>query len=156
MIEWPIERVKVSQLKPFDKNPRTITPQAYASLKDKIERLGFNNPIQATHDYRIIGGHQRCKILKELGVKEISIARAPYEMTDDQFREALIESNVSDGQWDFAALEADFGIDNAVKWGVPEDWFPKNFEPVEEITQGSLDIKKHHICPECGHEFVTA
>lgn len=56
MIEWPAQRVKVADLKPFEKNPRTITPAAYGRLRDKIERLGFNSPIVATHDLRIIGG----------------------------------------------------------------------------------------------------
>lgn len=105
---WPTKMVKVDALVPYERNPRKITPKALERLKGKIQRLGFNSPIVATHDLRIIGGHQRIQALKELGVTDVQVAYAPYEMTIEQMKEAIIENNISDGEWDFDMLATDF------------------------------------------------
>lgn len=68
-IEPKIQTFKLSQLKSAKYNPRTITAEAMAGLTASIEKFGCVEPIVVnvrSGKNTIIGGHQRCRILKEL------------------------------------------------------------------------------------------
>ena len=119
--EWPIKRVAISDLRPYERNPRTISPQAFERLKNKIAEVGFNVPLIATHDLRLIGGHQRLRALTEMGMTEINVSVAPYEMTDKQFKAAVINDNISDGEWDIDILEEDFETYELEAFGIEKN-----------------------------------
>ena len=157
LIQWPTKIVDIDELKPYERNPRKISREKYRRLKRKIQRLGFNSPIVATHDLRIIGGHQRIKILKELGAKQVTVSYAPYEMTLAQFKEALIENNISEGEWDVDMLEEDFEEYELEEYGVDGATIKtiKALSPVPADSQPNLDEKPMITCPKCSHEFTA-
>jgi ParB-like chromosome segregation protein Spo0J len=71
MIKWTEKSVKVSALKPFERNPRRISQEAFNRLKKSLSENGYHQRIIVTKDLRVIGGHQRIKALKEIGLKEV-------------------------------------------------------------------------------------
>ena len=73
-----LERVKVSDLKPHDRNARTHSKKQIRQIADSIERFGFTNPVLVDGEKRIIAGHGRveaAKLLKMSDVRVISIQR---------------------------------------------------------------------------------
>jgi hypothetical protein len=142
LIQWPIKTVSIDQLKPFARNPRKISKEGYARLKAKILAVGFNTPILATHDLRIIGGHQRIKVLKELGVREVQVSYAPYEMTEAQFRKALMEANVNDGEYEMGMLAEDFEIYELEEYGVEDAVINKLRTKVEITAAADEEVPK--------------
>lgn len=68
-----IKTKKLTDLKPAPYNPRTISDKAMAGLRASIDRFGLVEPIVINRDGRVIGGHQRLKVLKEQGVKKTKV-----------------------------------------------------------------------------------
>ena len=70
-----IEKKKVTELIPADYNPRKdLKPgdPEYEKLKRSIEQFGYVEPViwnQTTG--RVVGGHQRLKVLIDMGITEV-------------------------------------------------------------------------------------
>lgn len=158
VIQWLEKDVKLKDLKPYERNPRRITEAQYEQLLKSLKENGYHQRILATPDFRIIGGHQRIRAMKQLGMKEIKVLIPDREISDEKFKELLIKDNLPFGEFDFDMLSADFEADQLLAWGMPKDWLP-DFTPVSEDEQGKLDEKKpadSATCPECGYEFDPA
>jgi ParB-like chromosome segregation protein Spo0J len=91
MIKWTEKLVKVKDLKPFERNPRKISEQDFERPKKSLSENGYHQRIIATIDLRIIGGHQRIRALKELGLLEIQVLVPNKILSDDQFKRLLIQ-----------------------------------------------------------------
>lgn len=160
-----VEDVAISKLKPFDKNPRTISPRGIEKLQKSIERFGFVNPVLAQKNTGvIIAGHQRIKAAKAEGLKTVPViwldmtdteAKA-YNIADNRLQdEAAWENNLLAGL--VTELEAD-GFDlelTGLDMGEIELLtVGPDFSPVSEDEQSRLDEKKKTTCPSCGYEFT--
>ena len=70
-------------------NPRELTKDQHQDLKDSITRFGFVDPlIVNTHKERkniLVGGHQRLRIAKELGYKDVPCVEV--DLTPDKEKE---------------------------------------------------------------------
>ena len=70
-----IEKLKIDKLIPADYNPRKdLKPgdQEYEKLKKSIEQFGYVEPVIWNKTTgRVVGGHQRIKVLVDLGEKEL-------------------------------------------------------------------------------------
>ena len=122
MIQWTEKTVLVSDLKPYEKNPRIITKEAYDRLKKSIQDLGYHQRIVCQPNGDVVGGHQRLKVFEELGIKEAKVLIPDRELTRDEFRRLLIQDNLPFGSHDFSMLAADFEIEELLDWGMPESW----------------------------------
>jgi len=134
VVTWNEKNVLLSELRPFERNPRKISRASYKRLKDAIGRVGYHQRILATQDLRIIGGHQRLSVLKELGFTNISVLVPSKPLSDDEFRRLLIEDNLSFGEFDALILQDDYSKEELVKWGFPEEqamWGEENDIPPE-------------------------
>lgn len=70
------EKRKLNELVAADYNPRkALTPEdsEYQKIKRSIEEFGYVDPIIINEDGTIIGGHQRCTVLKDLGYEEVDV-----------------------------------------------------------------------------------
>lgn len=153
MIVWKEKTVPLSQLKPYERNPRLITKEAYDRLKDAIKKLGFHQrmvcqPIDDKGFYPIIGGHQRLKALSELGFKDVQILVPDRALTTDEFRQLLIQDNLPFGQHDFSILAADFDMDELLEWGVPEKWLVGSEEKTPKETEDDSEKMVFTLTPE--------
>lgn len=71
-----IQKIEITKLKPAEYNPRKdLKPEdeEYQKIKKSIIEFGYVAPIIVNSDMTVIGGHQRLKVLKELGYKETDI-----------------------------------------------------------------------------------
>nr|DAJ74504.1 MAG TPA: adenine specific DNA methyltransferase [Caudoviricetes sp.] len=100
------ERRKLLDLKAADYNPRkALTPEdsEYQKIKRSIEEFGYVDPIIINEDGTIIGGHQRCTVLKDLGYEEVDVVVVSL---DKQREKALnIALNKITGEWDEIKLK---------------------------------------------------
>jgi ParB-like chromosome segregation protein Spo0J len=69
-MKWKLVTRKLSELKPYEKNPRKMTEKGMKDLHKSIDSFGLAEPIVINTDNTIIGGHGRFYALKEKGVKE--------------------------------------------------------------------------------------
>ncbi len=109
-IFWRPENRAVVDLKNWDKNPRKISKENFANLKNKIVERGFHDVIVVDQDLTVLSGNQRRKALLELGIKEVTVLLPDRRLTEDEREKISLESNISDGQWELNLLK-DFKID---------------------------------------------
>jgi ParB-like chromosome segregation protein Spo0J len=144
-ITWTETTAALKDLKPYDKNPRRISKEAFAKLKQSIEQDGFHQRILCTPDLKVIGGHQRIKALQDLGYKDVQVLTPSRELTEDEYRRLLIRDNLQAGEWDMEALANAFTIEELKDWGFPENLLPymekEEEEPEQEDLRGDGDIK---------------
>jgi len=108
-MEMNIQRRKISELQPAAYNPRkNLKPEdtEYQKIKRSIETFGYVEPIIINKDGTIIGGHQRVKVLRDLGQDEISCVIV--DMDKDQEKALNVALNKISGSWDEEALKAVF------------------------------------------------
>ena len=95
---------KVSDLKPYEKNPRK-NDEAVKYVAKSIEEFGFKVPIIIDNDNTIVAGHTRWKAAKKLKIDEVPciIADDLNETQIKAFR--LADNKVSEkAEWDFDLL----------------------------------------------------
>ena len=101
-----IQKIQISKLIPATYNPRKdLQPndEEYIKIKNSIEKFGFVSPLVVNKDMTVIGGHQRLKVLIELGFTEIECIVVDLDKTSEK---ALnIALNKIQGDWDEEKLE---------------------------------------------------
>lgn len=102
-----IQKIKINLLIPATYNPRKdLKPddEEYKKIKRSIENFGYVCPLIVNKDYTVIGGHQRLKVLQELGYNEVECVVVDLDKTKEK---ALnIALNKISGDWDIEKLDA--------------------------------------------------
>ena len=101
-----IQKINIEKLKAAEYNPRKdLKPEdeEYQKIKRSILEFGYVAPIIVNADMTVIGGHQRLKVLKELGYEEVECNIVDLDKTKEK---ALnIALNKITGEWDNLKLE---------------------------------------------------
>lgn len=101
-----IELKNLSELIPADYNPRKdLQPgdDEYERLKNSIDKFGYVEPIIWNKlTGRVVGGHQRLKVLKDLG--EAQAECVIVELDEDNEKALNIALNKISGEWDIEKL----------------------------------------------------
>lgn len=111
----------VEELKFREVNPRKISKKQAAEISDSLNRFGFVNPIVVNSkgsrkDY-VVGGHQRLKIAKEMGIKEVPV----YEVSLDRKKEDELCVRLNQtADWDIQGLMENFEQQDLLDWGFEE------------------------------------
>lgn len=172
MLDQETQKMNVNDLFPADYNPRLdLQPgdEEYEKLKRSIQEFGYvEKVIWNKRTKHIVGGHQRLKVLKDLGYTDILVT----VIDEPETREKMlnIALNKIGGDWDNNKLkdlleELDDGSNDLDLTGFDESeledlltqFHVPEFEPGTEDEQGRLDEfdeKEKIICPHCGHEFT--
>jgi len=138
-----IEKLKTELLIPADYNPRKdLKPgdPEYDKLKRSIEQFGYVEPVIWNKTTgRVVGGHQRLKVLLDMGITEIECV--VIEMDEDKEKALNIALNKISGDWDkdkLALLIADLQ-------GADFDVSLTGFEPAEldDLFKDSLKDSIH-------------
>lgn len=102
-----LRKIKIENMKPAKYNPRKNlkpTDSKYKQIKDSIDNFGYIDPIiWNERTGNIIGGHQRYKILCELGLKEIECVVVNFD--DETEKAANLAVNKAQGDWDKEKLD---------------------------------------------------
>lgn len=97
-----IEKMKTENLLPADYNPRKdLKPgdEEYEKLKRSIEQFGYVEPVIWNRTTgRVVGGHQRLKVLINMGINEVDCV--VVEMDENKEKALNVALNKISGEWD--------------------------------------------------------
>jgi DNA modification methylase len=148
------KKLDMGIFKPASYNPRMdLTPEddEYKNIKRSIEEFGYVEPIIVNSDMTIIGGHQRAKVLADLGYSEIDciVVDIPDKAKEKALNVAL---NKISGAWDFTKLNAlmkeiESDIDLALT-GFNEAEISKLFDSFDEANSKDDNFDVDENIPE--------
>ena len=101
-----IQERNLADLKPAEYNPRQdLQPgdPEYEKIKRSIETFGYVDPIIINADGTIIGGHQRYKVLRDLGKETVKVS--VVDVDKDTEKALNIALNKTGGDWDMEKLK---------------------------------------------------
>ena len=101
-----IQIIDINKLIPATYNPRKDlkpTDEEYQKIKRSIEEFGFVSPLVVNKDMTVIGGHQRLKVLMEIGYKEVECIVVDLNKTKEKALNVAL--NKISGEWDTEKLE---------------------------------------------------
>ena len=145
---WHTETHKVSDLLPYDKNPRKINDKQMSDLKRSLKKFNLAELPAMNLDHTLIAGHQRIKALQLLGRGEETIEiRVPNrQLSESEFKDYLITSNKSGGTFDFEGLSENFTMDELSLSGFENDElsdiFSSSLSVEDEATSDEVELKK--------------
>ena len=129
-----ITLIEINSLNPAEYNPRQITKKQYKDLKASMEKFGCVDPIIININPQrlnvVVGGHQRLKILRELGAKKVPTVSV--NLSEEDERELNVRLNKSGGEWDMDILANEFDIDDLKDWGFKDIELGFNIDKIEE------------------------
>jgi ParB-like chromosome segregation protein Spo0J len=95
----PIKSIRTAKY-----NPRKISDQALESLKQSIERFGFVDPVIVNDRTGVlVGGHQRVKAAKELGLEAVPVVGVNLDEGEEKALNVAL--NKISGEWDLDLLK---------------------------------------------------
>ena len=99
-VQPEIVEVKVADLNPAPYNPREISEGAYSGLKHSLEKFGYVGLIVVNkRNMRIVGGHQRYKILQEYDVESVKVIMVDLNEIEEQAMNLTLNNNEIGGEW---------------------------------------------------------
>lgn len=149
-------RVKVSDLIPYERNPRKIPEEAVNDVRESIRQCGALDPIEVDEDMVILSGHTRRLAYLAEGIEEADVIQY-VGMTEEQKRKYRLLANKTGEKsgWDFDLLDweledidwegYDFGFD-----ATPDDI---NVDGLFEDAEPKEPKHKTVVCPHCGESF---
>lgn len=167
-----MKMLPIDEIVPATYNPRKdLQPEdeEYQKIKRSIETYGFVEPIVWNkRTKRIVGGHQRFKVIQDLGYEEILVSIVDIDETQEKLLNIAL--NKISGKWDNLKLkdvleEIDTGEVDLELTGFDIDeiedlmtqFYDPSFEPATADEQGDLDVieKTIYKCPRCENEFES-
>lgn len=160
-----LTKIGIDDVKLAKYNPRkNLEPgmEEFEKIKMSIQKFGYVDPIIANkRTGNIVGGHQRWKVLKQLGYAEIDII---FIDVDSKTEKALnLALNKISGDWDMVKLKdvlMEFEREEVVFTGFSLDEIDELLDiPVMDDDNDNVGGEilesepKIVICPNCGHEF---
>ena len=115
--------MKLSDIKPNDKNPRYIKDERLKKLCQSIDefpKMMTLRPIIIDENSIILGGNMRYRALKAAGLKEIpdTWIKKETELTEYEKQRFIIADNVGFGEWDMDMLANEYDYEELNEWGL--------------------------------------
>lgn len=135
---------KLSELKPYEKNPRKNN-NAVDYVAKSIEQFGWKVPVVIDKENVIIAGHTRILAAKKLDIEEVPCIIAD-DLTDEQVKAfRLADNKVSEmAEWDYDLLNEE--LDDILNINMEDFGFIKEEDKEEEskYTQ-KVNIPQYEI-----------
>lgn len=84
---------KVTEIKEWSKNPRSITKDGFERLKKQIQKLGQYKPLLITPDGEVLGGNMRLKAYKVLGIEDVWVSVVTPKDENEKLSYALSDND---------------------------------------------------------------
>lgn len=156
-LTWKTEKRKVSQLKEYSKNPRQISKEQFQQLVTSIEKFDYVELVAVDLDNTIIAGHMRVKAMKKLKrSSEMIEVRVPSrKLTDEEFREYLIRSNLNTGSFDFELLANEWDPVDLLGYGFTEEQLLGESKDASNVDDalGDEGDECEKKCEMCGQKI---
>lgn len=156
-----IQTFKVNEINPAVYNPRKdLKPgdSEYNKLKKSILEFDMVEPLVWNKRTRnLVGGHQRLKILKELGIEYVEVS--VVDLSPVKEKALNLALNKIQGEWDFPKLkdilqELDTGAFDIEITGFDdkeiEDLMTQYHMPEEKDID---NLETANECPKCGYKW---
>lgn len=106
--QTPYKMTKLSEIRPYERNPRIIPQAAVDAVAKSIAAFGFRQPIVVDGDGVILAGHTRYKAAQQLGLDVVPVVWQT-DITEIQARGYRIADNKTAeiAAWDRDALDAE-------------------------------------------------
>lgn len=133
-------KLKLSELKKLEWNPRTIKKEDLDKLTKSIEKFWIIEwrPFlvsNRTWENIIIGGNQRYEVCKKIGITEVPVHIIEW-LTEEEEKEIIIRDNISNGEWDWDILANEWDKEELEEWGLDVQ-----FETVEpEAKEDDFEV----------------
>ena len=129
-----ITLVNINSLNPAEYNPRQISNKQYEDLKASMEKFGCVDPIIININPErlnvVVGGHQRLRILRDLGAEKVPTVSV--NLSEEDERELNIRLNKSGGDFDMDILANEFDIVDLKEWGFKDIEFGLNIDKLDD------------------------
>jgi DNA modification methylase len=101
-----IKLAEISNIKPYENNPRKLSDQAIEKVAMSLKEYGFRQPIVVDKDMVIVAGHTRYRASKKLGLKQVPISVID-NLTEEQINAYRIADNrtAEESEWDNELLK---------------------------------------------------
>jgi len=138
----PIKGIKTAKY-----NPRKISDQALESLKQSIQRFGFVDPVIVNDRTGVlVGGHQRIKAAKELGLEAVPVVGVNLDEGEEKALNVAL--NKISGEWDLDLLKGVLedvqaaGLDLSLTGFSEDEWLAiKNEKELNENSNYSRKVE---------------
>lgn len=161
--------ININELKPAEYNPRIdLKPgdKEFEKIRKSIEEFGYVDPVIANKDGTIIGGHQRYKVLKDMGFTEIQCVIV--DVDKDKEKALNIALNKISGDWDKDKLKVllselqgiglaeitGFDIAELGMLGVQEDVVEDDFDLESVLQEEKANIQPGDIIQLGRHRLI--
>lgn len=160
-----IKMVAPSKLVPAEYNPRKISADDYTALKESLSRFGFVDPLIVNkRTGTMVGGHQRLKAAKDLGIKSVPIVMV--DLDEKSERELNVRLNRNTGQFDYDLLQQYYASEDLIDYGfssfeigVKDDDFLEQVEESEDFKIADVATETAEwsirLTPEVRKSWVT-
>jgi len=156
------EKRKLSDLTPWEHNPRQIREDDARRLAESLQEFGQVQTIAIDPDGKIIDGHQRQNVWaarEKFGPGyEVDVRVASRALTERERQKlAVYLHQGAVGEWDFDKLANwDVDVSDLLEWGFSEtqllDIDPSQVE-FPEYDESIEDDVEWLECPNCGHKW---
>jgi len=98
------EKRKVNELRFYPNNPRKIDKRTFEKLMNSIKEFGNVEPLVINPNNEVIGGNQRLKVLRELGINEVDVVIVDLPKSKEKALNLAL--NRIQGEWDEDLLKS--------------------------------------------------
>lgn len=140
---WHTEKRKISELTPYERNPRRLTDKQGEKLKESLEKFDLVEIPAIDTNGKIVAGHMRVSIMRALGrgKEKIDVRVPSRKLTKEEFKEYNIRSNANTGEWDWDILGDDFELDELKYFGFGQNEIKKISDFHKDLEFQSVDFK---------------
>jgi len=139
-----ITLIEINSLNPAEYNPRQISNKQYEDLKASMEKFGCVDPIIININPErlniVIGGHQRLRILRELGAEKVPTVSV--NLSEEDERELNVRLNKNGGDWDIDLL-SNFDVVDLKEWGFKDIELGFNIDKIDEDKDITITVKEN-------------
>tara|TARA_R100000700_G_scaffold2775_1_gene5623 strand:+ start:536 stop:1027 length:492 start_codon:yes stop_codon:yes gene_type:complete len=138
-----ITLIEINSLNPAEYNPRQISNKQHEDLKASMEKFGCVDPIiiniNPDRQNVVVGGHQRLRILRDLGAEKVPTVSVNLSQEDE--RELNVRLNKNGGEWDMDLL-SNFDVVDLKEWGFKDIELGFNIDKIDEDKPITITVKE--------------
>lgn len=153
-ITWTNEKRKLSELVPWDHNPREINEAEAKRLGESLAEFGQIQTIAIGPDNSIYDGHQRQLVwaaLPQFGADYEVDVRVSSRLLTDKERQKLVvflhKGTVGDWNWD--ELANSFDVPELLEWGFEESELQLDWGKEDDVYSKKIKAPTYQITGEC-------
>ena len=160
-----IEYLTVSELSPWERNPRLHSAEQVQQIANSILEFGFNNPILVDENNVIIAGHGRLEAAQLLNLDTVPVIILSH-LTESQRKAYVIADNklAMNASWDEILLKKEIELLQAEDFdtsllGFTDEELQKLVSPTggeappKDFKEVDDSIDTQYRCPSCGYEW---